>query len=259
MNMTNLPDWFGIMIVVVMVLGELLFFAFPALLWALIGRQKLTEAFAWRQASGREYLGAALLALGCTATAQVLIVLQSHVWPWSMTGQKSSSAFLLPLLQQNPLAMTLALPLSAAFGEELFFRGVLQRALVKRLPAWAAIGLGSVLFSAVHLDVQGFAVRVLFGALLGVLVLRGLSIFPAMLTHFLYDAALFGSTAWYVHYLGLSAALHQAGQANGGAGVRTLAYYGSAGLLLSVLGWGLSVSAWRRKQGKASEAETMKI
>lgn len=253
---SNLPSWFGIVIIIVMVFGELAFCAFPALLWALIGRQKLTEAFAWRRASGREYLGAALLAFGSAVAAQVLIVLQNHIWPQGMAGQEASNAFLLPLLQQHPLAMTLALPLSAAFGEELLFRGVLQRALVRRLPVWVAIGLGAVLFSAVHLDVGGFFVRVLFGAALGVLVLRGRSIFPAMLTHFLYDAALLGGTAWVVHRLGLSAALRLAGQANGGASVRTLAYYGGAGLLLIVVGWGLSASAWRRKQPETNEPET---
>jgi membrane protease YdiL (CAAX protease family) len=38
--------------------------------------------------------------------------------------------------------------------EELFFRGYLQTRLSERWPAWAAIGLASVVFAAVHGDVQ---------------------------------------------------------------------------------------------------------
>ncbi len=254
---SHMPFWFGIVVIVAMVVGELLTCALPALLWALIGRQKLAEAFAWRRAGGRQYLGAALLALGFMAAAQVLEVLQNHVWPQGMVGQNASNALLLPLVQQHPIAMSLLIPLSAAFSEELLFRGVLQRALVKRMPVWTAIGLGAVLFSAIHLDLSGFVVRVLLGALLGILVLRSRSIFPAMLTHFVYDAVLLGGTAWDVHELGLNAALRLANRANGGLSILALACYGGAGLLLLLVGWAVSVRSWRQKPPEASEPEVV--
>ena len=261
--MPALPSWFGIVLVVVMVLGEFLCCALPALLWVLIGKQKLAEAFAWRRASGREYVGAALLGLGFLPWVQTLIFVQNHAWPRSMAGQETSNAFLLPLLQQHPLAMTLALPLSAAFCEELFFRGTLQRALVKRLPVWLAVSLASVLFAAAHLDVQGFAVRALLGALLATLVLRGRSIFPAMLLHFIYDAAALGSAAWAVHFQGLNAALRVAGRADMGVSLRELIISSLIGTLLLALGWGLCLSAWRRKGAEpnleeAAETETIR-
>ena len=252
---TNLPSWLGIVIVAAIVISELAFCAVPAWLWAFVGRQKLTEAFAWRQVSGRQYLGAVLLALGSAAAAQVLIVLQNHVWPRGMAGQEANNALLLPLVQQHPLLMALAVPLSAAFSEELLFRGVLQRALVKRMPAWIAIGLASVLFSAVHLDLQGFIVRLLLGALLGVLVLRSGSIFPSMLTHFLYDTALLGGTAWSVHQMGLKAVLRVAGRADSGMSVTELSCYGGAGVLLIGLGWLLCASGWRRRPGETAATE----
>ncbi len=252
---TNMPSWLGIVIIAVMVIGELALCAVPAWLWALIGRQKLTEAFAWRRAGARQYLGAALLALGFVAGAQALVVLQNRVWPRGMAGQEASNAFLLPLVHQHPILMTLALPLAAAGSEELLFRGVLQRALVKRMPAWIALGLGAVLFAAVHLDLQGFVVRVLLGVLLGVMVLRSRSIFPAMLTHFLYDAVLLGGTAWSVHHLGLKTALRVAGRADGGLSGQELAWYGGVGTALVGLGWLLCVSGWRRRLDKTLETE----
>lgn len=242
--------------IVILVIFELLFFALPTLLWALIGRQRLVEAFAWRRARGLEYLAAVLLALGFAAAAQVLLVLQNHVWPQGVSSQKASTAFLLPLVQQHPFLYPLATSLSAAFSEELLFRGVLQRALVKRLPMWMAIGLASVLFSALHLDLQGFVVRVLLGALLATLVLRSRSIFTAMLTHFLYDAVLLGVMAWDVHLLGLNEAMQQANRVNGGLGLSGLACYGGVGLLLLASGWVISVRAWRQKPLTASEPGT---
>lgn len=248
--MLHMPSWFGIVLIIAIVLGELLFCALPALLWALIGRQNLAEAFAWRRASGREYVGAALLGLGFIPWVQTLIVIQNHVWPRSMAGQEANNAFMLPLILHYPVAMTLALPLSAAFSEELFFRGPLQRALVKRMPAWLAIGLASLLFAIVHLDVQGFIVRTMLGALLATLVLRGRSVFPAMLTHFVYDAAALGSAAWDVHSQGLNAALRVAGRADMGVSRLELFLTTAVGTVLLALGWSLCVGAWRRKRAE---------
>ena len=249
---TNLPAWFGIVIIIVMVIGEVISCALPALLWAVIGKQNLIEAFAWKRVGWREYTGAVLLALGFLPWVQTLIVAQNHVWPRSMAGQQSSTALLLPLLQHYPILMVLALPLSAAFSEELFFRGPLQRALIKRMPVWAAIGLASLIFAAVHFDVQGFVVRAMLGALLAVIVLRGRSIFPAMTLHFIYDAAALGSAAWDVHSQGLSAAMRVAGRADMGVSTHELVISTAIGTVLLAAGWSLCVSAWRRKGAEAA-------
>ncbi len=254
--MSAYPSWFGILFIVLMVVGELLFCALPALLWALIGRQTLTEAFSWRRASGREWVGAALMGLGFIPWVQTLIVIQNHLWPRSMAGQAANTALMLPLLQHYPVVMILALPLTAAFSEELFFRGTLQRALVKRLPVWLAVGLASILFAAVHFDLQGFVVRTLLGILLATLVLRGRSIFPSMILHFVYDAAIFGGAAWNMHVLGLTHVLRMAGQADMGGSRLELVISSAIGTALLVAGWALCVSGWRHRP-LAANAEEM--
>ena len=246
--MLGMPSWFGIVLIIVMVIGEFACCALPALLWALIGKQNLVEAFAWRRADWREYAGAVLLGLGFLPWVQTLIVVQNHVWPQSMAGQASNTALMLPLLQHYPIVMVLALPVSAAFSEELFFRGTLQRALLKRMPAWAAISLASLLFAAVHFDIQGFVVRTMLGVLLAVLVLRGRSIFPAMVLHFVYDAAALGSAAWDVHSQGVKAALRVAGRADMGVSLHELVISTAVGTLLLAAGWGLCWNTWRRKR-----------
>ena len=253
--MLGMPSWFGIVLIIVMVIGEFACCALPALLWALIGKQNLVEAFAWRWADRREYAGAVLLGLGFLPWVQTLIVLQNHVWPRSMAGQASNTALLLPLLQHSPIVMMLALPVSAAFSEELFFRGTLQRALLKRMPVWAAVGMASLIFAAVHFDLQGFVVRTMLGVLLAVMVLRGRTIFPAMALHFVYDAAALGSAAWDVHSQGATAALRVASRADMGVSLHELVISTAIGTLLLAAGWVLCWSAWRRKRMEPAPGE----
>jgi membrane protease YdiL (CAAX protease family) len=245
--MPGYPSWFGLVIIFVMLVFEFLFCALPAILWAVIGRQKWKEAFAWRRASAREYVGAVLLGLGFIPWVQTEIVLQNHLWPRGMAGQGANNALMLPLIAHYPLLMSLALPLTAAFCEEMFFRGVLQRALLKRLPVAVALGVASFLFAAVHFDLQGFLVRMLLGVLLAALVLRGRSIFPAMMTHFVYDAAALGSAAWDVHVQGINKVLRLTDSADMGVSRAELILGPVIGAVLLGIGWALCASAWRRR------------
>ena len=242
-----------------MALSEVLLLALPALLWASVGKQDLREVFSWRRASGREDVGAVLMALGFLPWVQTVVVVQNHLLPKLMHSQDDGAAFLLPLLAQHPWLMVTLLPLSAAFSEELLFRGPLQKVLLRRMSAGLAVTVGGFLFAAAHLDLPGILVRMALGVLLGVLVLRGRSIFPAMVLHGIYDAAALGSAAWDVHAQGLTATLHTAAQNDMGVSRAELIGGPVVGTVLLALGWGLCVSAWRRRDAvrvaPAPEAE----
>jgi len=55
-----------------------------------------------------------------------------------------------------------------AIGEELVFRGVLQKLLIKWFKmAWVAIILTAIIFSAFHMQFYGFVPRVVLGLILG--------------------------------------------------------------------------------------------
>jgi len=55
-----------------------------------------------------------------------------------------------------------------AIGEELLFRGVIQRELVKVMDnPHIAILLASIIFSAVHMQIQGFLPKLIIGLILG--------------------------------------------------------------------------------------------
>jgi membrane protease YdiL (CAAX protease family) len=101
----------------------------------------------------------------------------------------------LPSFRQHPVLTVAVLGTLAGSCEELLFRGPLQTALVRRLPAWLALGIGGFLFAAAHGDAQGLLFRTLLGVLLGWLVLRTGSIFPAMGMHAVVDWIALGGQA----------------------------------------------------------------
>ena len=77
----------------------------------------------------------------------------------------------------------------AGVGEELFFRGVLQRLLIKTFKSpWVGIIIAAFAFSFFHFQFFGFLPRFLLGVLLGAVYWYSGSLWPAILAHFTYDA-----------------------------------------------------------------------
>ncbi|MFL5772814.1 MAG: CPBP family intramembrane glutamic endopeptidase [Flavisolibacter sp.] len=88
--------------------------------------------------------------------------------------------------------------LFAGIGEELFFRGILQRMFIRALKnAWAGIIITAIIFSAFHLQFFGFFPRLFLGIILGAIYWYSGSILTAMLAHFIYDALII--TLVYLH------------------------------------------------------------
>lgn len=79
----------------------------------------------------------------------------------------------------------------AAVGEELLFRGLVQRLFIKMFKSpWAGIIVAAALFSAMHMQFYGFLPRFALGVLLGVIYWYSGSLWTAILAHFIYDATL---------------------------------------------------------------------
>lgn len=76
-----------------------------------------------------------------------------------------------------------------AIGEELFFRGALQRVVIHltRNP-WVGIVLTAVLFSALHFQFSGFLPRMFLGIVLGAFYWFSGSIYTSMIAHFANNA-----------------------------------------------------------------------
>lgn len=73
----------------------------------------------------------------------------------------------------------------AAFSEELFFRGVLQKVLQETTRnKHVAVWVSAIIFSAFHMQFYGFLPRMLMGAFLGYLFVWSKSLWPSIFAHF---------------------------------------------------------------------------
>ena len=80
--------------------------------------------------------------------------------------------------------------LAPAIGEELIFRGFLQRKLGELLPQGGghlAIWLAAFIFSAFHFQFQGFIPRMFLGAILGYLFFFSQNLWVPIFGHFVYN------------------------------------------------------------------------
>jgi len=71
----------------------------------------------------------------------------------------------------------------AGLGEELFFRGILQKIFSEWQNAVLAIWLAAFIFSAIHLQFYGFFPRMLLGAFFGYLLFWSGNLWLAVLAH----------------------------------------------------------------------------
>lgn len=83
----------------------------------------------------------------------------------------------------------LIIALLPAIGEEVCFRGALQRIMIHITKnAWTGIIVTSILFSALHLQFQGFIPRMFLGIILGAIYWYSGSLWPSILAHFVNNA-----------------------------------------------------------------------
>ncbi|MDO9634955.1 MAG: CPBP family intramembrane metalloprotease [Paludibacter sp.] len=75
-----------------------------------------------------------------------------------------------------------------AIGEELFFRGVIQKLLQERLKSHAAVWITAFIFSTIHFQFFGFIPRLLLGALMGYLLVWTNNLWMPILAHFTNNA-----------------------------------------------------------------------
>jgi membrane protease YdiL (CAAX protease family) len=131
------------------------------------------------------------LAAGIAATAPLLLLLA-----WCLSTRFGPIARLVRTVEERaaPLfaggtAATIALVAAlAGLGEEALFRGVVQTALLARLPVWAAIAVTAVAFGLAHALTVTYAVLAgLVGGYLGWLHVASGNLLVPILAHALYD------------------------------------------------------------------------
>ena len=131
------------------------------------------------------------LAAGTVATAPLLVGL----W-WCLRTRWLPVARLMAVVRERiapmfagaALVELAALAVLAGVGEEALFRGVVQQALDRQLPGWAALVCTAILFGAVHWLSPAYALLAgLVGLFLGVLYVVSDNLLAPIVTHALYD------------------------------------------------------------------------
>lgn len=114
---------------------------------------------------------------------------------WMKEKEESAARTIRALLSRHTISDLIqnlvAVAVFAAVGEELLFRGLVQRLLIKIFKSpWAGILIAAALFSAMHMQFYGFFPRFTLGILLGFIFWYSGSLWVSILAHFVYDAVL---------------------------------------------------------------------
>lgn len=112
---------------------------------------------------------------------------------WIESGEAEANGTLENILSmKNPtdlLRTIFLVGILPAVGEELFFRGILQRIFIQIFKsAWPGIIFTAFLFSAFHMQFMGFLPRMALGIILGALYWYSGSIFTSMLGHLIFNS-----------------------------------------------------------------------
>lgn len=83
--------------------------------------------------------------------------------------------------------LVLIVGVGAPIVEEIFYRGLVQRSLVRRVGVPWGVAIASVLFGAAHLQVLQFPALALAGVLFGVLAQRAGRLGPAIAAHVVFN------------------------------------------------------------------------
>lgn len=205
-------------------LYTLVVYLVPAFLFAYLTDPKPAEWIGLRQKPRALPLILALLIMYCSLWAVDLTAEWNRHWDVSATVRQmeEQADMLVNRMLQMPrisdllinLVLIAVLP---AIGEEVFFRGVLQRLIIQmvKLP-WLGVLITAILFSAVHMQLLGLVPRALLGFLLGAIYLLSGNLWLSIAGHFLVngiqvvaaylyqvkvihdDPTQTGTTSWYV-------------------------------------------------------------
>lgn len=154
----------------------------PALVWCCTPAGRPTARAFWAQKPGPGLLLVVPLAFCAYFAINGVTVL------WSLLlgalGLNAIPQTVVPPQSGAQLAIgLLIIALWPALCEEYFFRGILQPALHRRLPPWAAIALGGCLFGLVHGQLAALPGHVLLGVGLCLVAYWTRSVWYTMLWH----------------------------------------------------------------------------
>ena len=141
------------------------------------------------------------LGLAVGVISQVVVVPLISL-PWlhvlgKSTKQLSEVADKLAAKATDPLGVILLIAIvaiGAPIVEELFYRGLLLRALEHHVPQWAAIVLCGIIFGASHFELLQLPALAVFGMILAYMAIKTRRLGPSIVAHLAFN----GFTVWYL-------------------------------------------------------------
>ncbi|MEY2904292.1 MAG: hypothetical protein RJA52_308 [Bacteroidota bacterium] len=136
-------------------------------------KQFLAELAIQKNAFASGILTALLMIILAFPGAQILYKWNQSIPlpPWMTSAEEETENLLNCILQMdNPMELLFnffIIAIIPALGEELLFRGFLQKKLQQLIAPVFAILITSIIFSAFHFQFEGFLPRFLLGAILG--------------------------------------------------------------------------------------------
>lgn len=174
-------------------------FIIPALLLAWLFHENVARYLALDKIPGIKKILLASLLLICIIpfinflaelnSRMILPQWMSGIEKWMKDSESSAGKltemFLDMQTKGDLIYMIVIVALIPAVGEELLFRGVVQRIFLKwSRNAHVAIWVSAAVFSAVHVQFYGFVPRMLLGAVLGYLMVWSGSLWLSIIAHF---------------------------------------------------------------------------
>lgn len=191
---------------IIQVLNQVVGFMMPAVVYAILVKEKPFNFLGFNKMPAWSLLGIVAMFTIIPFLGTVTDWNDSIVFPESMraieeqmraTQQKSEEIIQMFISQGSLFSSLLIIAALAAVSEELLFRSVIQRWLMKLFKnVHVAIIVTAIVFSAFHMDFFGFFPRLFLGVMLGYMFWMTGSIFPSMLMHFVNNA-----TIVMLHYL----------------------------------------------------------
>ena len=185
---------------IIQVLNQVIGFLMPPVVYAMLVQEKPWDYLGIKKLQTWSLLGIVAMFTIIPFLGMVNDWNDGIVFPESMRAieeqmrntQKQSEEIIKTFISQGSLCSSLLIIAAlAAVSEELLFRSVIQKALIKLFKnAHVAIVVTAFVFSAVHMDFFGFFPRFILGLMLGYMFWMSGSIFPSMLMHFVNNATI---------------------------------------------------------------------
>lgn len=175
-------------------------FVIPCYLFAYFSDPKPTKYLGLKPAKPMYFLLSAIVLILALPFVDWLGVFNHQLIPettplgkWMKESEEKATQQIIFMLKRNTiqdlLMNLLFISVFAGVGEELFFRGVLQRIIIRLFKnAWAGIIVTAIIFSAIHFQFYGFIPRFILGIILGLIYWYSGSLWPAIVAHVVYDA-----------------------------------------------------------------------